>query len=77
MGVCLRPILDGGGRGGGLPPAGFQRLVVDDVHVCSSTSKVVVELSSEGGARAVKLMHSLYFTDDGLIAEFVPYVCSF
>jgi len=54
----------------------YPRLTVDDVHVCSSTSKVVVELSSEG-ARKAKMMHSLCFTDDGLVAEFTPYVCSF
>ena len=43
---------------------------IDSMHVCTQTSKVVVELHTAEGSKA---MHSLTFTDDGLISAFVPY----
>ena len=42
------------------------------MHVSTETSKVVVELLTSGGSKA---MHSLTFTDDGLISSFEPYMC--
>ena len=73
---------------------------IEDIHVCSKSSKVVVELTSSSptnsparksakagsngngnGAKGSsgtttstpKAMHSLTFTDDGLVCNFVPY----
>ena len=45
---------------------------IDDLHVCTHASKVVVELCCAGDKES-KLMHSLTFTDDGLVSAFVPY----
>jgi len=42
---------------------------IDSMHVCTKTSKVVVELTA-GGEKA---MHSLTFTDEGLVSAFTPY----
>lgn len=44
-------------------------VAVEEMHVCTRTSKVVVECVVEG----VKSMHSLTFSDEGLISCFVPY----
>jgi len=41
----------------------------DSMHVCTKTSKVVVELTAGG----LKAMHSLTFTDEGLVSAFTPY----
>lgn len=43
-------------------------IVIEDTHVCTKTSKVVVEVHG-----ATKAMHSLTFTEDGLVSHFVPY----
>ena len=47
-------------------------VAIEDLHVCTKTSKVVVELQS-GGCESTKAMHSLTFTEDGLVSSFVPY----
>ena len=53
------------------------KVSIDDLHVCTKTSKIVVELSSGGPPTTVekrtKAMHSLTFTEDGLVSAFVPY----
>lgn len=54
----------------------YPSLQVDDVHVCSKTSKVVVELSTTNTPTAVKAMHAITFTDEGLVEGFVPYICA-
>lgn len=67
---------------------------IDDLHVSTKSSKVVVELTSASAAASpakrangangkngngdarkatAKAMHSLGFTDDGLVCSFVPY----
>jgi len=58
--------------------AAHTQLVIDDLHVCTKTSKVVVELSSSATPTAAstpstKAMHSLTFTEEGLVDSFVPY----
>ena len=49
-----------------------KEVAVASMHVSTETSKVVVELLTSGGSKA---MHSLTFTDDGLISSFEPYMC--
>jgi len=49
-----------------------KNVAIDSMHVCTQTSKVVVELRTSEGSKA---MHSLTFTDDGLVSGFVPYAC--
>jgi hypothetical protein len=46
-----------------------------DLHVCTNTSKVVVELSSSTGGDGAHAacMHALTFNEDGLVASFTPY----
>jgi len=53
----------------------YPALKVEDVHVCSKTSKAVVELTTDDASKT-KAMHAVTFTDDGLIADFVPYICA-
>ena len=58
------------------------KVSIEEVHVCTKTSKVVVELTSTNppspggtfhGPPPTKAMHSLAFTEDGLVSSFVPY----
>ena len=44
---------------------------VQDLAVCTKTSKVVVEI--KGNTELEKAMHSLTFTEEGLVSSFVPY----
>lgn len=48
---------------------------IAELHVCPKANKVVVELTSgaKAGEVAVQAMHSLTFTDEGLVSNFVPY----
>lgn len=59
--------------------ARYRSVEISDLHVSPKANKVVVEIAtapespaSEAGA-GVKAMHSITFTDDGLVSSFVPY----
>ena len=56
----------------------YRSLDISDLHVSPKANKVVVELSFvelsvSAGEKENKAMHSISFTDEGLVSSFVPY----